>query len=227
MSDDLKRKAGTAAADMVKDGQVVGLGTGSTARWAIARLGERMKTEGLSVTGVATSAMSERQAVELGIPLKDASEVEIIDIAIDGADEVDPSLNLIKGMGGALYREKVVASLAVEFVVIVDESKMVKKLGTRSPLPVEVARFGWKYALHQLRELCRAVKLKEEGGKPFVTDNGNFIAEMMFAPEGIRDPREMDAEVVSTVGVLETGLFLGLATRALVAGPSGIRELRR
>jgi ribose 5-phosphate isomerase A len=227
MSEDLKRKAGAAAADLVKDGQVVGLGTGSTARHAIARLGERMKVEGISITGVPTSAMSERQAQELGIPLKDASEVEIVDIAIDGADEVDPQLNLTKGMGGALYREKVVASLAAEFVVIADESKLVKKLGTRSPLPVEVARFGWKYALHQLREKCRAVRIKEQDGKPFITDNGNYIAEMQFGPEGIDDPKALNADIVATVGVLETGLFLGMATRALVAGAAGVRELRR
>ena len=227
MSDEMKRKAGIAAADMVKDGQVVGLGTGSTAKWVIARLGERVKTEGIAITGVATSAMSERQAVDLGIPLKDASEVEVIDIAIDGADEIDPRLDLVKGMGGALYREKVVASLAVEFVIVADDTKLVKRLGTRSPLPVEVARFGWKYALHQLREKCRGVKLKEKDGKPFITDNGNFIAEMEFAPEGIEDPKAMNSEIVSTVGVLETGLFIGMATRAIVAGSAGVREIRR
>lgn len=217
-----KRAAAEAAAEMVQDGMVLGLGTGSTSNLAIERIGRKV-SEGLRVRGVATSLATEALARKVGIPLVSLDEVEELDLTIDGADEVDPRFNLIKGMGGALLREKVVAFASREEVIIVDDSKLVEVLGTKSPLPVEVTPFGHTKTAHALESLgCRA---KVKGGAvPFVTDNGNLIYECRF--ERIDDPELLEAELHLIPGVVECGLFIGLATKLVVASDRGV-EIRR
>ena len=222
--EDLKKAAGEAAAAFVKDGWAVGLGTGSTVHHTLLALGRRVKEEGLSIVGVPTSARTERTAKEVGIPLGDIDEVGRLDIAIDGADEVDPMHDLIKGMGGALVREKIVAVHSEELVIVVDESKLVKVLGTRSPLPVEVLRMGHSRLGGVLAAIgCVPALRRAPDGSPFVSDNGNYIYDCRF--ESIGEPRWIEQEIKSQVGVIECGLFLGLTGRVVVAGKDGVRVL--
>jgi ribose 5-phosphate isomerase A len=219
---DKKKAAAERAVEFVQNGMVVGLGTGSTANYAIEALGRRVK-EGLEIAGVATSSGTEQLAKKSGVPLVPLDEVKIIDITIDGADEVDPSFNLIKGMGGALFREKVVAYASLEEIIIVDESKLVSVLGMRSPLPIEVAPFGHKLTKAALEGLGCQAHLKG-GEKPFKTDNGNLIYECKF--ERIEDPEFLEIEIHLIPGVVETGLFIDLATKVVVGQEGGtqVRE---
>lgn len=210
---DKKRAAAEKALEFVRDEMIVGLGTGSTTNFAIEGLGRLVKA-GLRIQGVPTSVATEQLARKVGIPLVSLEEVDMIDITIDGADEVDPSLNLIKGMGGALLREKVVAFHSAEEVIIIDDSKLVKKLGTRFPLPVEVARFGHSKTRKAVEGLGCSAELKG-GDRPFITDNGNFIYECRF--DGIDDPELLEAELRLIPGVVESGLFIKLATKVIVA----------
>jgi len=222
--EDLKKAAGEAAAAFVKDGWAVGLGTGSTVHHTLLALGRRVKEEGLSIVGVPTSVRTERTAKEVGIPLGDIDEVGRLDIAIDGADEVDPMHDLIKGMGGALVREKIVAVHSEELVIVVDESKLVKVLGTRSPLPVEVLKMGHRRLGGVLAAIgCVPALRRAPDGSPFVSDNGNYIYDCRF--ESIGEPRWIEQEIKSQVGVIECGLFLGLTGRVVVAGKDGVRVL--
>ena len=219
--EDLKRQAGERAAELVTDGMKVGLGTGSTVHYTLLALGRRVREEGLDIVGVPTSIRTERTSLEVGIPLGDLDELGHLDITIDGADEVDPHLNLIKGLGGALVREKIVAAHSRELVIIVDGSKMVDVLGTRSPLPVEVFKMGHKRLHRTLADLGCAPALRlADDGTPFVSDNGNHIFDCRF--ERIPRPHETEMELNNVIGVVENGLFLDMATRVVVASASGI-----
>ncbi len=215
---DKKKAAAEAAIDLVKDGMIVGLGTGSTANHAIEGLGRRVGA-GLRIKGVATSKATEQLARKVGIPITTLEEVGEVDLTIDGADEVDPRFNLIKGMGGALLREKIVAFASKQEVIIVDDSKLVEVLGKMSPLPVEVVPFGHTKTRDALESLGCKPSLKG-GSAPFLTDNGNLIYECRF--EGIEDAEMLEAEIDLIPGVVESGLFIDLATTVVVASAKGV-----
>lgn len=201
-----KQIAGEKAAEFVKDGMVVGLGTGSTVLYTIKKIGERVK-DGLSITAVATSIQTEQLAKECGIPLVNLADIDVIDVAIDGADEVDAAFNLIKGGGGALLREKIIASSAQEFIIVADSSKMVKQLG-RFPIPVEVEMFGYPLTGKKIQSIGGVPKLRMNEGKPFVTDNGNYIFDCEFA--AILSPEKLELNLNLIPGVVENGLFIDL-----------------
>ena len=226
-ADGWKRAAAEAAVALVEDGMVVGLGTGSTAAFAVAALGERVAREGLRVVGIPTSERTAAQARGLGIPLTSFAEHQRLDLTIDGADEIEPRrLDLIKGLGGALLREKIVASAGDRLVIIADEGKLVGRLGERTPVPVEVVTFGWEVTARRLGDLgARATRRTGADGAPFVTDGGNYVLDCAFGP--IEDPAGLEARLARTVGVVESGLFVGLATEAIVAGADGVRTIRR
>ena len=222
---DAKQRAGFKAAEFVEDGMAVGLGTGSTAHWLVERLGERVRA-GLRVRCVPTSRRTEEQARRLGIPLVTLGEVSGLDIAIDGADEIGPDLALVKGGGGALLREKLVASAARRFVVVADASKRVGVLG-RFPLPVEVVQFAWELTA---RRVAAVVGVEPElrlavGGEPYVTDNGNFILDCRCG--SIQDPAATERALKSLTGVVESGLFVGMAELAVVADEEGLELVGR
>lgn len=212
-----KKIAAEQAVEAVRDHMIVGLGTGSTAYWAILKLGAMVK-EGLQIKAIATSVQSETLAVELGIPLISPAEIEEIDLTIDGADELDHSLNLIKGGGGALLREKIIASASKELIIVADESKRVRQLGT-FPLPVEVVRFGYELTLKQIRLLGCSARLRMNGDEVFVTDNDNYIADCSFGE--ILDPRMLQRQLTGIPGVVETGLFIGMAKKAVIGSADG------
>jgi ribose 5-phosphate isomerase A len=215
---DKKRLAAERAVGYVKDGMVLGLGTGSTAYYAVEAVG-RLVREGHDLRGVPTSKATEEQARRCGIPLLELDEVERIDLTIDGADEVDGRMDLIKGLGGALLREKMVAYVSDQVVIVVDETKLVSKLGQKGPLPVEVVPFGHERTGRHLGSLgCRA---ELRGGlEPFVTDNGNLIFHCHF--DCIDDPYELELQLKQIPGVVESGLFLRTATKVVVANERGI-----
>ena len=226
--DELKRQAAERAVELVEPGMKLGLGTGSTARHvltAIAARRDRGELDG--IVGVPTSSDTRDYATELGIPLATLDEEPHLDLTLDGADEVDPSLELIKGLGGALLWEKIVASASDRLVIVVDESKRVDRLGTRSALPVEVIPFGWRTLLDPLRAMGAGFDLREsDGGEPFVTDGGHYILDCEF-PGGIGDPGRVDARLLALPAVVETGLFLGLADTVVVGTSDGTEVLRR
>ena len=218
-----KEAAGRAAAKLVRDGDVVGLGTGSTAYFAVVALGERVKA-GLKIIGIPTSVQTAELARTVGIPLTTLDEHPQIDITIDGADEVDPKLNLIKGGGGALLREKVVASVTKKMVVVGDSTKVVPALG-KFPLPVEIIPFARTVIEQKIASLGATTKLRmRPDGQPFVTDNGNHILDCSFGR--IADPPALAQELNGTVGVVEHGLFIGVAKLALVGKGTSVEELR-
>ncbi|WP_026234699.1 ribose-5-phosphate isomerase RpiA [Calidithermus timidus] len=218
-----KREAGIEAVRYVQSGMVVGLGTGSTAKYAVLEIGRRLREGEISdIRGIPTSEATARLAVEQGIPLMELDEYGV-DLAIDGADEIAPDLSLIKGLGGALLREKIVEVAARQFIVIADSSKLVGQLG-RGAVPIEVVPFGYKSTLRHLRELGEpALRLKE--GQPYHSDGGNLIADTFFGP--IDDPGALQEKLKRIPGVVETGLFVGMASLAVVADSQGIRTLRR
>jgi ribose 5-phosphate isomerase A len=220
--DELKRNAAEAALAYVKPGMVLGLGTGSTARHFLAGVA-RLVANGMDLKGVPTSLATAEEAKRLGIPLTSLEESFWLDLTVDGADEVDPKLDLIKGMGGALFREKIVAAASKKFVVIVDDSKLVRRLGRKTPLPVEVHPFGWKNASAALEGLGAKVELRKEGGEPFRTDNGNHILDAHFGP--IRGPVKLAARISGIPGVVGHGLFLKMAHAVVVASQMGVRTL--
>lgn len=224
---DLKRQAGERGAALVASGMVVGLGTGSTAVFATRRLGELLASGALrDITGVPTSRATADEARRLGIPLLSEDMPRSIDLTIDGADEVDPNLELIKGGGGALFREKIVAQASRRVVIVVDESKLSPALGTKHALPIEIAPFGWKSQERFVVSLGGNPVLRlAAGGKPYETDQGNWILDCAFAP--IADPVALAAALAGRAGVVEHGLFCGLASEVIVSGEAGIRELRR
>lgn len=222
-----KQRAAEAALKFVRSGMVVGLGTGSTADQFLLALAAALKAGTLrDIRGVPTSRQSESRAMELGIPLATLAQCPRPDVTIDGADEVAPNLDLIKGLGGALLREKVVAQNSRQLVIIADASKSVSKLGTHSMLPVEVVQFAHEVQEPFLRSLGAAPALRRAvSGAPFVTDNGNYIYDCRF-PDGIDDPRGLEATLRSRAGIVETGLFLGVAAVALVADADRVDEMR-
>jgi ribose 5-phosphate isomerase A len=223
--DRLKRIAATAAVAQVEDGMVVGLGTGSTAAFAVEALAVRV-AQGLRVVGIPTSERTAAQARRLGVPLGSFAEHRRIDLTIDGADEVElDTLNLIKGLGGALLREKIVASASREMIVIVDETKLVDRLGSRAPLPVEIVTFGWQVVVDRLTGAGATPQLRMAGHEPFRTDSGNLIVDCRFGT--LADPAELERRLAAMVGVVETGLFVGIASRAIVGTPTGAQMLER
>ncbi len=215
----MKKLAGEKAAEYVKEGMVVGLGTGSTAYHMVNAIGERVKN-GLQIQAIPTSKATEAQAKELGIPLLTIDEVDHIDLDIDGVDEIDPDFNAIKGGGGALYREKVVATLAKEVIWIMDDSKLVEKIGDFH-LPVEVAKYGSKQAFEKMDGFGWNPVIRQKDGANFVTDNGNFIIDLhLGAGFDIQDVKE---KLGTIVGVLEHGLFLNMCKRIIVGTPDGLK----
>lgn len=218
---EMKRIVAEAAVDeYVRDGMNVGLGTGSTAYYAIRRIGQLVNENGYRLRCVATSVQSEELARGWGIEVVDLDEVNKLDVTIDGADEIDPKMNLVKGLGGALLREKIVAAATVTEIIVADDSKLVPKLGTKAPLPVEVLRFGHEHTSHALkRQGCEPV-LRMKDGQPFVTDGGNYIYDCRF-PEGIDNPFFIESRIDVIPGVVENGLFLNTAFEALVCDPEG------
>ena len=223
---ELKRRAAERAVELVPPGADVGLGSGSTAEIAIRLLGERVRVDGLRLRGVPTSERTAALARECGIPLATLDDAPELALTLDGADEVDPALDLIKGLGGALTREKVVARASRLEVILVDEGKLVPRLGARGVLPVEVLSWGWTRTAQELEGMGLAPELRRaEAGAPYVTDNGGYILHLRPGP--IADARALDARLRAVVGVVETGLFLGIAGLVLVGGEGGVRELRR
>jgi ribose 5-phosphate isomerase A len=222
-----KQRAAEAAMSFLRDGMVVGLGTGSTADFFLKALAAALKNGQLkNIVGVATSQQSERRSQELGIPLTTLGQSPRLDLTVDGADEVDPRLDLIKGLGGALLREKIVAQHSDRLIIIVDSSKAVKKLGTKSPLPVEVAPFAHEIHEAFLLTLGATPTLRiGTDGKPFITDNGNYIFDCRFS--GIDDPKKLATVLREHAGIVESGLFLGIATVALIAGDKGVETIKR
>jgi len=215
---DAKAAAGQAALPYIKSGMTVGLGTGSTAYYFVEALGEAVQ-QGLEVQGLATSRATEQQAQRLGIPLLPIAQVGVIDVTVDGADEIDPYLNLIKGGGGALYREKMVASLSRELIIIADKRKQVQVLG-KFPLPVEVVPFGMEITRLRLNALGFNPQLRvEANGELFYTDNGNLILDCQIGE--IPKPKSLHRELKSHIGVVDTGLFFGMASRAIIGHDDG------
>ena len=222
--DESKLLAAKRAVEFVSDGMNVGLGTGTTATLFIRELGKAV-AGGLRIRAIATSDASRTLAMELGIPMTNFNETPVLDLNVDGADEVAPGLALIKGGGGAHLREKIVASAAREFIVVADESKVVEKLG-KFPLPVEVIQLALPLVTRRLENLGLNPGLRKarNGEGPWITDEGNVLLDCHCGP--IDQPEELAAEIRKIVGVVEHGLFLGMATLALVAGEQGVRELR-
>ena len=221
LTDELKQAAAEKALELVQDGMLVGLGSGTTARYFTQGLG-RLVADGMKVRGVPSSRETAELAAELGIPIV-TEIVGQIDLAVDGADEVDAALNLIKGRGGALFREKLVAAASKRFVVVVDESKLVKELGV-GVLPVEVLPFLWRTTAERLAGL--GVSLVVRGGEetPYITDNGNLILDVTVEG-GIKKPAAFGAELKKTLGVVEHGLFVGMTDTVIVAGADGPRAI--
>ena len=219
--DSLKRAAAEKALELVRDGMLLGLGSGTTVRYFTEGVG-RLVADGMRVRGVPTSRATAELAARHGIPVVEEL-VGQIDLAVDGADEVDPKLDLIKGRGGAHLREKLVATASKRFVVVVDGSKMVERLGV-GVVPVEVSPFLWRSTAERLARLCTGLKVRGGEERPYITDNGNLVLDLAFA-DGIDDAAALAAELKSTVGVLEHGLFVGMTDSCIVADSAGPRVL--
>lgn len=226
--DDLKKIAASKAVEYVKSGMVLGLGTGSTAAFVVAEIGELYSSGKFTdIVGVPTSKRTYEQALSLGIPLSTLDDHPRIDLAIDGADEVDPNLDLVKGRGGALLREKMVEAVSEKFVVVADDTKLVSGLGGSGlAMPVEVVQFCWKHNLVRLQDMfkeegCDAKLRLGDDGKPYVTDNSNYIVDLYFKTP-IKDAPASGIEISALEGVVEHGLFLGMATAVIIAGKEGV-----
>ncbi len=224
--EEFKKKAAVKAVEQVASGMVVGLGTGSTAKYAVERIGELFQNGALrDIVGIPSSVQTEKLALSVGIPLTTFEEHPVIDINIDGADEVDPALNLIKGGGGALLREKVIAQASRINVIIVDESKLSNQLGTHWALPIEVVPFACPSEMRFLRELGADVSIRKSGDDVlFKTDQNNLILDANFGP--ITDPASLAVKLNNRAGISGQGLFIGLTSKVIVAGKDGIRELK-
>lgn len=219
----LKELAGIKATEYVKDGMIVGLGTGSTVKYSIIKIGEIIKNDGLDILGIPTSVHTKKLAKEYNIPLTTLEDHPEIDLTIDGADEVDSNLNLIKGGGGALTREKIIAYHSKKMIVVVDDSKIVKSLGINSPVPVELIKFSWTATQKAIEQLECVTELRKIMEHPFLTDNGNYILDSDFGR--IQNPEELEKNLNLIPGVVENGLFVGLADVAIVGGKQGITTL--
>ena len=223
--EELKRLAGEKAVENIKDGMIIGLGTGSTVEYSLRKLGKLVR-DGLKIKGIPTSIHTKRIAKEEKIPLTTLKENPEIDITIDGADEVDSNLNLIKGGGGALTREKIIAFNSKKVIIVIDDSKVVKALGIDFPLPVEVTKFGWTSTKKTLEKLDCIVELRDiMENEPFITDNGNYILDCEF--ERIDDPPQLEMDINIIPGVVENGLFIGLVNEVIVGGKQGILTLEK
>lgn len=221
--DHLKKAAALKAIEFVRDGMVVGLGTGSTAKHLLVALGERVRA-GMKLRGVSTSQETAALAKQAGIPLIDAENRWEIDVAIDGADQVDPHFNLIKGGGGALLKEKIVAASAKQFIVMVDHTKQVPVLGGSFPLPIEIIPFGWGSTAREIEALTKSrVVLRERNGAPFRTEAGNLIVDVHI--DRISQPGELETALNLIPGVVETGLFVGRTNVLIVGTPQGVHTL--
>jgi ribose 5-phosphate isomerase A len=222
-----KQLAAEHALQYVRSGMALGLGSGSTATLLLAPLAERLRDGRLrDIVGVPTSEATAKLCRQLDIPLTTLHQRPHLDLAIDGADEIDPALNLIKGLGGALLREKIVAASSGQFIVVADESKLVAQLGTRAPLPVEVIAFGLPLATRRLADLgCHPELRRAEGGAPLRTDEGNVILDCHFAR--IADASALNAAINAIPSVVEHGLFIGMASITLVGGPRGVATMVR
>ena len=229
-----KREAATFAADRVANGATLGLGSGSTAELALQALAQRIKNEGLRITGVPTSERTRQIAVSLGIPVADLDAVTTLDMSIDGADEVLlPSLDLVKGHGGALLREKMIAAASRYRVIIVDATKIVQTIGATGPIPVEVIPFGWRHTATRLEELGARPVLRtlpnsdsaSTSTAAFVTDGGNFVLDCAFG--ALRDPASTASAIKNVTGVVDHGLFVMMTERVHVAGPNGVQTYER
>ncbi|MEM2527643.1 MAG: ribose 5-phosphate isomerase A [Candidatus Bathyarchaeia archaeon] len=224
--EEAKRRAAIEAAREVRDGLIVGLGSGSTAAYAIEEIGRRVKEEGLRILAIPTSYQALLLAVKYGIPTTTLHEHPIIDLTIDGADQIDPDLNLIKGMGGALTREKIVASSSKRFVIVADERKLTDKLGRGHPIPVEIIPFAQPLVVARVRELGGEPHLRErDRGVPYITDNGNFILDVNFG--AVENPKELDLRLKAIPGVVETGLFIGMAHAVYVGTKTSVEKIFR
>jgi ribose 5-phosphate isomerase A len=221
-----KQEAAEYAVRFVESGMIVGLGTGSTAIFATRKIGELLRTGALKdITGFATSKATQDEAIHLGVPMMDASLPHKINVTIDGADEVDPQFNLIKGGGGALFHEKVVAQASDREIIVVDDSKLSACLGTKHSLPVEVSPFGWESQARYLASIgARAMIRKNSDGSQYVTDSGNMILDCDFGP--ISDPVDLAAKLSARAGIIEHGLFIGITSDLIVAAGDGVRHLR-
>jgi len=216
-----KKIAALEAVKHVKDGFIVGLGSGSTAAYAIAEIGRRIQEEEIEVLGIPTSTQAFYLAIKHGIPLTTLDEHPTIDLTIDGADQIDKKLNLIKGMGGALTREKIVASCSKKVIIVADETKLVEKLGEKHPIPIEIVPFATKYVISKIEELGGKPKVREVKGKvgPVITDNGNYILDVTFKQIG--NLAELNKKLKLITGIVETGLFLKLAHQAYLGKKDG------
>lgn len=225
-ADQHKQAAAAAAVRLVQSGMVVGLGHGSTVKFALEALAARLQAGELAgITGIPCSNETQSQATQLGIPLGDINQYAGIDLTLDGADEVDPQLNLIKGGGGALLREKIVAQASQREAIMVDESKLSDALGTRFALPVEVLPFAWRHAFNFIASLGGKPHLREHNRAPVLSDQGNYLLDCAFGP--MADPHKLARQLEGHAGIMEHGLFLGLATDVFVAGPAGVRHFTR
>ena len=222
--DELKRAAALRAIEEVEDGMVIGLGTGSTAAFVVEGLA-LMVAKGLRVVGIPTSERTAAQARRLGISIATLAEHQRLDLTIDGADEVQlGTLDLIKGLGGALLREKIVAAASARLVIVVDQEKLVEQLGEHTPVPVEVTPFGWQVTAVSLARLgCTPERRYMVGEQPYVTDGGNFILDCRFGP--LADPRAVEKSIALTVGTVESGLFVERSSMVVVASPTGVEVL--
>lgn len=225
-TDDLKEAAAHASAALLQDGEIVGLGSGTTAERAVSAIGKRVG-EGLKIIGVSTSEKTTALAEKLGIQLATLADYPVVDVAIDGADDVElKTLNLIKGGGGNLLREKIVAAASRRFIIAVDKSKVVERLGSHSPVPVEVVPFGWEATAKRLEGLGAHPALRRnKDNSPFITDGGHYILDCAIGP--IASASDLATQLDGVVGVVEHGLFIGIATEVLVGTPDGIQTLTR
>ena len=220
----LKELAAEKAVEEVQSGMILGLGTGSTIYYALLKLGQMVKL-GLDIIGIPTSEQTSQIAEEQGIQLSTVMENPVIDLTIDGADEVDPSLNLIKGLGGALVREKIIAHASNRLVIVADESKIVDYLGAKVPLPVEVVQFGWESTQMALNQICQRSVLRQVNDQTFLSDNSNFILDCYF--DQISDPKQIEIRINGIPGVVDNGLFVGRADRVIFGTADGIQTQAR
>ena len=219
--ENLKQQAAELAVEFIHSGMVIGLGTGSTVYYALLKLGQRVR-DGLDIVGIPTSVQTAKIAKKQGIPLSDLSCYPKLDLTIDGADEIDVNLNLIKGLGGALVREKITAEASQRLIIIADQSKIVPYLGQNTPLPVEVMMFGWKVTQNSINQLCTRVERRYEKMEAYTTDNGNYILDCYF--DQITHAVKMEAEINNLPGVVENGLFTNRVEMAIIATKDGIQR---
>lgn len=218
----LKKIAAEKATEEIREAMVVGLGTGSTVYYALLKIGEMVR-DGLNIIGIPTSSGTEKIATEQGIPLSTVAVHPIIELTIDGADEVDTHLNLIKGGGAALVREKIIANASRRILIVVDESKVSRVLGTSFALPVEIVQFGWGATKRVVDQICGQSELRGGIQKPLITDNGNYILDCHF--DGIPEPEKVELQLNNIPGVVENGIFVNRADKVIIGTPNGIRYM--